>query len=89
MEQADVHEAFRLILSLQPRPCDAMQAQENGTVILDVVAWYADGQWRIALNPGTNATLSSINPAYERPSTTATPAPTSRYAKCCRRRKKR
>ena len=65
VEQADVHEAFRLILSLQPRPCDAMQAQEDGTVIPDVVAWHADGQWRIALNPGTTPRLS-INPAYEK-----------------------
>lgn len=64
-EQADVHEAFRLVLSLQPRPADTLQAQEDSAVIPDVVAWHADGQWRVALNPGTTPRLG-INPAYEK-----------------------
>ncbi len=65
VEQADVHEAFRLVLSLQPRPGDALQPQEDSAVIPDVVAWHADGQWRVALNPGTTPRLG-INPAYEK-----------------------
>lgn len=65
VEQADVHEAFRLILSLQPRPGDTLQPQEDTAVIPDVVAWHADGQWRVALNPGTTPRLG-INPAYEK-----------------------
>jgi len=65
VEQADVHEAFRLVLSLQPRPGDSLQPQEDSAVIPDVVAWHADGQWRVALNPGTTPRLG-INPAYEK-----------------------
>ncbi|KRG87908.1 RNA polymerase sigma54 factor [Stenotrophomonas daejeonensis] len=65
VEQADVHEAFRLVLSLQPRPGDALQPHEDSAVIPDVVAWHADGQWRVALNPGTTPRLG-INPAYEK-----------------------
>ena len=64
-EQADVHEAFRLILSLQPRPGDIVHAREDTSVIPDVVAWHADGQWRVALNPGTTPRLA-INPVYEK-----------------------
>ncbi|MGB3393056.1 MAG: RNA polymerase factor sigma-54 [Stenotrophomonas sp.] len=65
VEQADVHEAFRLVLSLQPRPGDTLQPQEDTAVIPDVVAWHADGQWRVALNPGTTPRLG-INPVYEK-----------------------
>ncbi len=65
VEQADVHEAFRLILSLQPRPGDTLQAPQDTAVVPDVVAWHADGQWRVALNPGTTPRLS-INPTYEK-----------------------
>ncbi|MGX9720122.1 RNA polymerase factor sigma-54 [Stenotrophomonas acidaminiphila] len=64
-EQADVHEAVRLVLSLQPRPGDTLQAQDDSAVIPEVVAWRADGQWRVALNPAT-APRITLNPAYER-----------------------
>jgi len=64
-EQADVHEAVRLVLSLQPRPGDTLQAQDDSAVIPEVVAWRADGQWRGGLNPAT-APRITLNPAYER-----------------------
>ncbi|HBZ47094.1 MAG TPA: RNA polymerase sigma-54 factor, partial [Stenotrophomonas sp.] len=63
-EVADIHEAVRLILSLQPRPGDSLLPDTSGAVIPDVVAWHADGQWRVALNPATSRRLS-INPTYE------------------------
>ena len=63
-EVADIHEAVRLILSLQPRPGDSLLPDTAGAVIPDVVAWHADGQWRVALNPATSRRLS-INPTYE------------------------
>ncbi len=64
-EEADIREAFRLILSLQPRPGDQLLPQSNTVVIPDVVAWHADGQWRVALNPATTHRVS-INPTYEK-----------------------
>ena len=64
-EHADVLEAFRLVLSLQPRPGDTLQPQADDAVIPEVVAWRADGQWRVALNPATTPRVS-LNPAYER-----------------------
>ncbi|MFL9581999.1 RNA polymerase factor sigma-54 [Stenotrophomonas sp. AB1(2024)] len=63
-EVADIHEAVRLILSLQPRPGEDLLPGTAGVVIPDVVAWHADGQWRVALNPATSRRLS-INPGYE------------------------
>ena len=63
-EIADIHEAVRLILSLQPRPGESLLPDSTGTVIPDVVAWHADGQWRVALNPATSRRLS-INTQYE------------------------
>ena len=65
VEEADVHEAFRLVLALQPRPGDGLLAQEDAAVIPEVVAWRADGQWRVALNPATSPRVA-INAAYER-----------------------
>lgn len=64
-EEADVREAVRLILSLQPRPGEDLLADDHGVVIPDVVAWHADGQWRVALNPATTHRFA-INPGYER-----------------------
>lgn len=64
-EEADIHEAFRLILSLQPRPGDQLLPATNAAVVPDVVVWHADGQWRVALNPAT-APRITINPVYER-----------------------
>lgn len=63
-EPADVREAVRLILSLQPRPGDSLQPIEQTIVVPDVMAWHADGQWRVALNPATSRRLS-INSQYE------------------------
>ncbi len=63
-EVADIHEAVRLILSLQPRPGESLLPDRNGAVIPDVIAWHADGQWRVALNPATSRRLS-VNPGYE------------------------
>ncbi|HYG05382.1 MAG TPA: RNA polymerase factor sigma-54 [Stenotrophomonas sp.] len=64
-EAADVREAVRLILSLQPRPGDSLLPTPTQAVIPDVVAWHADGQWRVALNPSTTHRLT-LNPAHER-----------------------
>ncbi|MGE4460611.1 MAG: RNA polymerase factor sigma-54 [Stenotrophomonas sp.] len=64
-EHADVLEAFRLVLSLQPRPGDTLQPQADDAVIPEVVAWRADGQWRVALNPATTPRVS-LNTVYER-----------------------
>ena len=63
-EVADIHEAVRLILSLQPRPGESLLPDSNGAVIPDVIAWHADGQWRVALNPATSRRLS-VNAGYE------------------------
>ncbi|MFS2046861.1 RNA polymerase sigma-54 factor, partial [Stenotrophomonas geniculata] len=60
----DVREAVRLILSLQPRPGDSLLPERNAVVVPDVVAWHADGQWKVALNPATSRRVS-INSQYE------------------------
>jgi len=64
-ERDDVGEAVRLILSLQPRPGEELLPEQDVHVVPDVVVWFADGQWRVALNPACTPRLS-INPAYER-----------------------
>lgn len=64
-EPEDIREAVRLILSLQPRPGEALLPETNACIIPDVLAWHADGCWRVALNPATAPRLS-INPAHER-----------------------
>jgi len=64
-ELEDVCEAFRLVLSLQPRPGDALLQESDAAVIPDVVAWHADNQWRVALNPATTPRVA-INAGYER-----------------------
>lgn len=64
-EEADVREAVRLILSLQPRPGQDLLANDTSCVIPDVLAWHADGQWRVALNPATSRRVQ-INPLHER-----------------------
>ena len=60
----DVREAVRLVLSLQPRPGDSLLPERNAAVVPDVVAWHADGQWKVALNPATSRRVS-INSQYE------------------------
>lgn len=64
-EADDVREAVRLILSLQPRPGEDLLSDGNASVIPDVLAWHADGQWRVALNPATTPRIG-INPLHER-----------------------
>ncbi|WDS36839.1 RNA polymerase factor sigma-54 [Pseudoxanthomonas sp.] len=64
-EADDVREAVRLILSLQPRPGDDLLPESNVSVIPDVVAWHADGSWRVALNPATTHRVG-VNPMHER-----------------------
>ena len=64
-ERDDVGEAVRLILSLQPRPGEELLPVQDAHVLPDVVVWFGDGQWRVALNPACTPRLS-INPAYER-----------------------
>ena len=61
---ADICEAVRLILSLQPRPGDSLLPENNATVVPDVSAWHADGQWRVALNTRGSRRVS-INRDYE------------------------
>lgn len=63
-EEGDVHEAVRLILSLQPRPGDSLLAIDNSVVVPDVSAWHADGQWRVALNSRSSRRVG-INRDYE------------------------
>ncbi|KAF1017208.1 MAG: RNA polymerase sigma-54 factor [Stenotrophomonas maltophilia] len=63
-EIADIREAVRLVLSLQPRPGDSLLPERSPVVVPDVVAWLADGQWRVALNPATSRRVS-LNPVYE------------------------
>lgn len=64
VEEADVHEAVRLILSLQPRPGDSLLPEHNAVVVPDVSAWHADGQWRVALNTRSSRRVG-INRDYE------------------------
>ena len=64
-DEADVQEAVRLILSLDPRPAEAGAPGENTAVVPDVVVWHADAGWRVALNPAA-APRISINAGYER-----------------------
>lgn len=64
-EADDVREAVRLILSLQPRPGQDLLPELSAHVIPDVLAWHADGSWRVALNPATTHRVS-INPMHER-----------------------
>ncbi|MFK3847496.1 RNA polymerase factor sigma-54 [Stenotrophomonas sp. NPDC078853] len=63
-EEADVHEAVRLILSLQPRPGDSLLPERNAVVVPDVSAWHADGLWRVALNSRSSRRVG-INRDYE------------------------
>ncbi len=64
-DEADVQEAVRLVLALDPRPAQAGAPSEATAVVPDVVVWHADAGWRVALNP-TAAPRVSINAGYER-----------------------
>lgn len=64
-EEADVQEAVRIVLSLDPRPAQSGAPVEATAVVPDVVVWHADAGWRVALNPAA-APRVSINAGYER-----------------------
>jgi len=61
----EVHQALRLIMSLQPRPMQVLSPENNNAIVPDVVTWRADNQWRVALNRHT-APRVCLNPTYER-----------------------
>lgn len=65
LDADQVREAVRLILSLQPRPGEALVPEAAAYVVPDVVAWHADCAWRVALNPATTPRLS-VMPMHER-----------------------
>ncbi|WP_368565470.1 RNA polymerase factor sigma-54 [Pseudoxanthomonas sp. UTMC 1351] len=66
LDADQVRDAVRLILSLQPRPGEALVPEAAAAyVIPDVVAWHADCAWRVALNPATTPRLS-VMPMHER-----------------------
>lgn len=65
LEPDQVREAISLILSLQPRPAEALAPTPTAYVVPDVVAWHADCAWRVALNPATTPRLS-VSPLHER-----------------------
>lgn len=65
LEVEQVREGVRLILSLQPRPGELLQASAPAYIVPDVVAWHADYAWRVALNPATTPRVS-VSPANER-----------------------
>ena len=50
-EPALVHAAVALVLTLRPHPMEEADTGTDQAVIPDVVAWHADGAWRVALNP--------------------------------------
>ncbi|PBS12447.1 RNA polymerase sigma-54 factor [Lysobacteraceae bacterium NML93-0792] len=64
-DEADVQEAVRIVLALDPRPAQAGAPADTGAVVPDVVVWQADAGWRVALNPAA-APRVSINAGYER-----------------------
>ncbi|QCO67692.1 RNA polymerase factor sigma-54 [Luteimonas yindakuii] len=64
-DEADAHEAVRLVLSLDPKPGEAGAPEADQAVVPDVVVWKADAGWRVALNPRSTPRIS-INAGYER-----------------------
>lgn len=65
LDAEQVREGLCLILSLQPRPGEALVAEPSAYIVPDVVAWHADCAWRVALNPATTPRLT-VSPSYER-----------------------
>ncbi len=62
---AQVRAAVSLILSLRAHPVEAPAGVEDAHIIPDVVAWYAGGAWRVALNRRTTPSLR-VSPHCER-----------------------
>jgi RNA polymerase sigma-54 factor len=57
--------AIALILSLRPHPAELPSATDDACVVPEVVAWFAGGAWRVALNSRTTPQLR-IAPHCER-----------------------
>ncbi len=61
---ASVRAAIAVILGLRPHPVEAPGA-EDAHIVPEVVAWFAGGAWRVALNPRTTRQVR-IAPHCER-----------------------
>lgn len=46
-----IHEAYSLLRTLQINPVEDLPVQASDYLVPDAVAWKADGQWHVALNP--------------------------------------
>ncbi|WP_024890297.1 RNA polymerase factor sigma-54 [Luteimonas huabeiensis] len=64
-DEADVREAVRLILSLDPRPGEAGAPETAAAVVPDAVVRRIDGGWQVALNPAA-APRVALHAGYER-----------------------
>ena len=64
-EPTAVRSAIALILSLRPHPAELPSTAEDAHVVPEVVAWFAGGAWRVALNSRTTPQLR-IAPHCER-----------------------
>jgi RNA polymerase sigma-54 factor len=60
-----VRAAIALILSLRPHPAELPSVADDACVVPEVVAWFAGGAWRVALNSRTTPQLR-IAPHCER-----------------------
>jgi RNA polymerase sigma-54 factor len=65
VEPEQVEDAIALVLSLQPRPGEALLPDATPYVVPDVVVWHADRTWHVALNPAT-APRVRVHAQYER-----------------------
>lgn len=64
-DPALVHAAIALILSLRAHPVESPSTADDAHVVPEVVAWFAGGAWRVALNSRTTPQLR-IAPHCER-----------------------
>lgn len=64
-DPALVHAAIALILSLRAHPVESPSTTDDAHVVPEVVAWFAGGAWRVALNSRTTPQLR-IAPHCER-----------------------
>ncbi|WP_158984530.1 RNA polymerase factor sigma-54 [Lysobacter panacisoli] len=49
-DAADVRDAVALVMTLRAHPMEDTTPDDAGVIVPDVVAWHADGGWRVALN---------------------------------------
>ncbi|MGO4551406.1 RNA polymerase factor sigma-54 [Lysobacter sp. 2RAF19] len=61
----EINAAIALVLSLRPHPIEAPVEAEGQHIVPDVVAWFAGGAWRVALN-ARSAPRVRIAPHCER-----------------------